>query len=136
MVRKRHSRPRKTPQIKLLLDEGLPPGRKLPQINSLFNVKHIRDDFNKGGVGDDILSKIAVDEERIIVTFNNKHFLPVLKKRLEANEEHPTIVGLSTALDTNQIDTKLASKLKQLSEKDKRGKFIKITKAGTTTWEG
>lgn len=59
---------------RLLLDENMPHRSEFPILNSKFDVKHIEDDFKQGGLADPDVYQLAVDQNRILVTFNSKHF--------------------------------------------------------------
>jgi len=45
---------------KLLLDENMPPRLEFPRLNGLFDVKHVRDDLNSGGLPDPQVYALAV----------------------------------------------------------------------------
>ena len=44
--------PRKFHKYKLLLDENMPGRQLFARLNELYDVKHIRDDLNSGGISD------------------------------------------------------------------------------------
>lgn len=98
--------PRKPYKFRLLLDENMPLAKSLPRLNSRFSVKHVVTDFDLGGISDLDVYKLAVKEKRIIVTFNEKDF-----KHLAGESKNTGVIGVSTNLPTEQIDTKLLSLL-------------------------
>ena len=87
---------------KLLLDENLRPRTRFLRLNSRFDVKHIRDDFNLAGLPDPDVYRLAVREQRILVTYNEKDFLPLVGTQNDGG-----VIGVSPNLTTEQIDTKL-----------------------------
>lgn len=121
MPSKRQSQVRHFPKAKLLLDEGLPKRNLFPRLNNFLNIRHIKNDLGFEGLKDKEVYQIANLQNRIIVTFNIKDFRPILK------EGQLSIIGLSPGLTTNQVDQKLTSFLKNLKEKDFKGKFFEIT---------
>lgn len=114
---------RKSHKPKLLLDEGLPPRLRLHQLNQNYNynVKHIKNDLDFGGLGDEEVYKIASKQNRILVTFNIKDF------RLILNKEGSSIIAVSTRLSTEQIDIKLCSFLREIQPSQFLGKIIRIS---------
>ncbi len=44
---------------KVLLDENMPARQAFPRLNELFDVKHIRDDLNSGGLSDQEVYNLA-----------------------------------------------------------------------------
>jgi len=121
MTARSRSGVRRAPKPKSLLDEGLPPRRDLPQLNQYCDVKHIKLDLRRGGATDAEVYRLASVEGRLVVTFNIKDFKP----RITRNGA--SVIGVSTGLTARQIDAKLASLVKQLSEKDFRGQYFSIT---------
>src|SRR5690349_2611812 len=91
---------------KLLLDENMPERQMFPRLNELFDVKHIRDDLNSGGLPDRDVYLLAVKLKRIIVTSNVKHFKDLATQRLEIG-----VIGVSANLPPQQVDTKLTALL-------------------------
>ena len=69
--------------LRFLLDEGLPPRKKLLYLNSRssFNVRHITHDYNKSGLTDQQILKIAEKDDRILVVldgdFNKKRQIQI-----------------------------------------------------------
>ena len=106
---------------KLLLDEGLPPRKKYPDLNNLHNVRHIKHDFRKGGIEDPEVYKIAKSENRMVVVFNTKDFKPLI------DASKPTVFSLSTSMTNKQVDLKLCKVLKNLKPHQKKGHLISIS---------
>ena len=59
---------------KLLFDENMPPRQRFPSLNEHFDVKHVSHDYNKGGIVDEEVYKIAYEQGRIIITINRDDF--------------------------------------------------------------
>jgi hypothetical protein len=62
--------PHKYHRYKLLFDEGLPLPQYFPQLNNLFDIKHVSRDFKSAGADDSQVYQLAVKEKRLIITFN------------------------------------------------------------------
>lgn len=110
--------PRKFYKFKLLLDEGFIPRARLPILNSRYDVKHIAIDFGKTGLSDDDVYKLATRQERLIITFNIKHF-----RKLVRNQAKTGVIGISANMPSGQIDKKLTSFLIRSKKKDLFGKL-------------
>jgi predicted nuclease of predicted toxin-antitoxin system len=59
---------------KLLFDENMPPRTQYPRLNEHFDVKHVSHDYNKGGVADEEVYKMACKQRRITITINRDDF--------------------------------------------------------------
>jgi hypothetical protein len=59
---------------KVLLDENLPERQAFPNLNERFDVKHLRDDLNSGGLKDHEVYALAKKQNRLLVTYNVKDF--------------------------------------------------------------
>jgi len=114
--------PKKFHKHKLLLDENMPDRRAYRRINSLFDVKHIRDDFKSAGASDQQVYEIAVQSKRLIITNNVKHF-----KTLAGKSQETGVIGVSPHLSPDQIDTKLTALLRKSSEKSLFGKYTSLS---------
>ncbi|MBA3723698.1 MAG: DUF5615 family PIN-like protein [Candidatus Levybacteria bacterium] len=112
---------------KLLLDENFEPRIYLPKLNRLYDIKHVAEDLHKGGIEDRKVYEIAVKQERIVVTYNEKDF-----RSFAHVSEKSGVIGISTNLTPTQIDTKLAALLKKTSSKSLYGAFHYIS--GETTF--
>jgi hypothetical protein len=87
---------------KLLLDENMPHRSEFPILNSKFDVKHIEDDLKQGGLADPDVYQLAVDQKRILVTLNSKHF-----RSRAGSKDDAGIIGVSANLPSSQTDAKL-----------------------------
>jgi hypothetical protein len=102
---------------KILLDEHLFHRRAYPTLNEHFDVKHIKDDLHLGGMDDLFIYKLAVEQERIILTRNVKHFRPLLR------EDFPGIIGIPETWSAARLDTALTALLIRHGPNYFRGKF-------------
>jgi hypothetical protein len=109
-------------KYKVLLDENMPLRTAFPNLNSKFNVKHIEDDLKQGSLADPDVYQLAVDQKRILVTFNSKHFRKLAGSRGDAG-----IIGVSASLAPSQIDTKLTALLTKSTPRALERKFIPLT---------
>ena len=107
---------------RLLLDENLSPRTAFPRLNGLFDVKHVRDDFQHGGLSDPQVYDLAVARQHILVTYNVKHFQPLAGSKAVAG-----IIGISANLPPSQIDTKLTALLTRSTPKRLAGTFTMLT---------
>lgn len=110
------------PKHKLLLDENMPQRQVFPRLNELFDMKHIRDDFHQGGISDSEVYQLALQHQRLIVTYNAKDF-----KELALRSTQTGIIAISPSLPLHQIDTKLTALLVRRSIKALYGKFTVLT---------
>jgi Domain of unknown function (DUF5615) len=78
---------------KLLLDENMPLRSDFTNLNGKFDVTYIEDDLKKDGLDDPDVYQLAVDQKRILVTFNSKHFRTLAGKKNDAG-----IIGVSANL--------------------------------------
>ncbi len=111
-------------RCKVLLDEGLPPRARFPQLNNLHTVRHIKHDLKKGGAKDSEIYRIAGKDRYVVVVFNTKDFEPLISSAT------PAVISLSTGLSNEQIDLKVCSVLRKLRPSQKRGHMISITNEG------
>jgi predicted nuclease of predicted toxin-antitoxin system len=107
---------------KLLLDENMPLRSDFPNLNSKFDVKHLADDFRQGGLADHEVYQLAVDQNRILVTYNSKHFRNLAGSRNDAG-----IIGVSARLASSQVDTKLTALLTRSTPHALEKKFTPLT---------
>jgi predicted nuclease of predicted toxin-antitoxin system len=107
---------------KLLLDENMRPRTRFPRLNSRFDVKHIRDNFNLAGLPDPDVYRLAVREQRVLITYNDKDFLPLAGTRSDVG-----VIGVSPHLTIEQLDTKLTALLVRSTPKSLAGKFTPLT---------
>ena len=107
---------------KILLDEDVHYRSYLPTLNSLFDVKHITEDYNQVGLKDLQVYRFAVKERRILVTFNTKDFreLALISRKIG-------VVGVSSNLPIDIIDKKLTALFRKATQKSLLGKLTVIT---------
>jgi hypothetical protein len=103
---------------KILLDENVQYRAYFPTLNSLFDVKHLTEDYNKAGLPDPQVYKLAVKEGRILVTFNIKDF-----EAFAVSSNKIGVVGISSNLPVDIIDKKLTSFFRKASQKSLLGKL-------------
>jgi hypothetical protein len=106
---------------KILLDENMPQRNRLPNLNKLFDVKHVRDDLGKAKLTDLAMYEPAVTLGRVIVTYNVKHFRPLAGLKSDAG-----ILGVPDRLPLPQQDTKLCAFLKKHTPHALAGKFVAL----------
>lgn len=119
--------PHKFHKHKLLLDEGFLLPEKLPRTNRRFDLKHVAKDLGKNGLKDKEIVTLASKEERVIVTFNIKHFNTKDIMGMISIRKSTGIIGISAHLTPDQIDGKLCSLLTKSNNKTLKGKFTAIT---------
>lgn len=93
-------------RFKLLLDENMAPRERFPILNSRHDVKHLVHDLGHIGISDDLVYTLAKKTQRLIVTFNRKHFAPMSRKSKEAG-----VIAIPPTISNGQIDTKLVALL-------------------------
>ena len=107
---------------KLLLDEGFPPRWYFPRLNERFDVKHIKDDFRKIGLPDTEVYAYAVQEKRLIVTYNAKDF-----RRFAQKSKNTGVIGVPALMPYYHIDNKLTSLLTNSSPNALQGKYTALS---------
>jgi len=112
----------KTSKPKLLLDENCRPRKRFPKLNSLYDVKHVAEDLHKSGLKDREVYELAKEQGRLVVTYNDKDFLPFADK-----SEDSGVIGVSPNLSTAQIDTKLVALLRKSNRKSLYAAFHYIS---------
>ena len=108
---------------KLLLDENMPERLAFPLLNERFDVKHIRDDLNNGGLSDRDVYHLARKQKRLLVTHNVKDF-----KRLVTSTDTAGVIGVPATLSPKIVDTKLTALLTKSSENALRGTYTALLK--------
>lgn len=111
---------------KLLFDENMPPRTRYPRLNKHFDVKHIKLDFNKAGVSDLEVYKVACAQSRIIITINRSDFEP-----LAGTEEDLGIIAIPDGQAAIRTDTKLTALLMKHRQKYFKGKVIALGRGKT-----
>lgn len=119
MIRRTH---RKFIKFKILLDENFSPRNKLPSLNSRFNVKHASKDLKLSGMSDPDIYEESANQNRIIITFNFRHF-----RELASKSKNTGVIGVSNNLELEQIDKKLTALLMKSTKGDLFGKFTYIS---------
>lgn len=113
-------------KYKILLDENVYYRAYFPSFNSLFDVKHITEDYNQVGLKDPQVYKYAVNLERILITFNIKDF-----RELAITSKKIGVVGVSSNLPADVIDKKLTALFRKATTKSLLGKLTTITGENT-----
>lgn len=113
---------RQRQRFNVLFDEGLYPREKLPRTNERHNIRHIKHDFNYGGLSDDAVYEFAKSQNRLIATLNIKDFRKLLKSK------DTGVIGISSTLTPDEIDKKLCSLLNKSRKGELYGKVVTITK--------
>lgn len=96
-AKKRTSRKSEKEILAFLLDEGIPPRKFLPRSDRRinFNLRHIRDDYDKGGLKDGEVLALAKKEDRIVVTrdkFRNRRLVQSTAIiRITGNAKHTEV---------------------------------------------
>lgn len=109
-------------RYKLLLDENLSPRERFPILNNRHNLRHLVQDFKQGGINDIKVYDLAVEEKRLILTFNRKDF-----EKMSKNNKSTGIISASTNVSDEQIDKKVTSLLSRKRKNELYGKFHHIT---------
>jgi hypothetical protein len=104
---------------KLLLDENFVIRSALPLLNRRYDAKHIAVDLNLAGLSDPKVYKLAIKENRLLVTYNIKDFEKFLK-----DDSRLGVIGVSANLSLAEVDKKLTS---LLSKSSKNSLFGKLT---------
>ena len=92
-----------------------------PRLNELFDVKHIRDDLHRGGFSDTQVYDLAVEQNRLIVTYNVKDF-----KDLANRSQETGVIGVPAHLPPHQVDAKLTALLMRSNGKALVGKYTAL----------
>jgi len=122
MQPRKHCMPKGFHKHKILLDENMRPRRRFPRLNSRFDVKHIDGDLHHGGLPDPEVYLLAVRQQRILVTYNIKHFLALAGTQADCG-----IIGISPHFtDASQVDAKLTALLLRSTPKSLAGKFTDL----------
>jgi len=107
---------------KLLLDENFPVRSYFPNLNSRFNIKHLKTDLHLSGLPDIDVYKLAKEKGQIIVTYNIKDFAPLVE-----NDPGGGVIGITPNLQPEQIDKKLTALLNKSTKKSLLGKLTTIS---------
>ncbi len=116
--------PKKFHKHKLLLDENMSPRIAFPSLNNIFDVKHVPEDLHLGGLPDPQVYQLAVKQQRILLTYNVKHF-----RQLAGTLNDAGIIGIPPHLTSAQVDTKLTSLLTKSTPNALQRKCTPLTQA-------
>lgn len=109
-------------RYKLLLDEGLSPCKDFQRVNERHDLKHVRDDYKKGGSEDPQVYELAKKTNRLLVIFNIKDY-----RDMALLSKDTGIIGVSRTLSEDQIDKKLLALLTKSKPGQLFGKYNTIT---------
>ncbi|MEU2829174.1 DUF5615 family PIN-like protein [Streptomyces lavendulae] len=112
--------PKQPYRHKLLLDENMPPRLLFPLTNERFDVKHVNIDLHQGGIDDLAVYRLAIREQRIIVSQNWRHFVKLVGTGQDAG------VIAVTGKDWTRMDSQLASMLTRHTPAHFRGKVLTL----------
>lgn len=100
------------------------PRTAFPNLNSIFDVKHVREDLRLGGLPDPEVYQLAVKQQRILLTYNIKHF-----RQLAGTLNDAGVIGIPSHLTSAQVDTKLTSLLTKSTPNALQGKYTPLSEA-------
>jgi hypothetical protein len=103
-----------------MLDENMSGRKEFLRLNHHFDVKHIRDDLNRGGYPDADVYTLAVTQGRIIVTANGRHFRNLVDKTSAG------VIDFPADWSDTQVDTKLTALLMNHGPTYFGGKYRKL----------
>jgi predicted nuclease of predicted toxin-antitoxin system len=115
-------------KYKLILDENVPSRRRLASVNERYDVKHIRDDFHPEGTSDPEVYNRAVEQKRVLVTYNVKHFKP-----LAGSQDDCGIIGLPPNVPRQKLDLKLVAFLTRTTPAMLYGHYVPLSRIENTT---
>lgn len=95
-----------------------------PRVNQRFDVKHIKSDLRKIGLPDEQAYALAIEQKRLIVTYNTKDF-----RRLAENSKDAGVIGVSALMPYPHIDNKLTALLTKSSQNALYGKYTALSEA-------
>jgi predicted nuclease of predicted toxin-antitoxin system len=106
---------------KLLFDENMPPRTQYPRLNEHFDVKHVSHDYNKGGVADEEVYKMACKQRRIIITINRDDFA-----KLVGTKDNCGVLAVPDGPAATRTGTKLTALLMQHGPNYFRGRLVPL----------
>jgi predicted nuclease of predicted toxin-antitoxin system len=106
---------------KLLFDENMPPRTQYPRLNQHIDVKHVSHDYNKGGVADEDVYKMACKQRRIIITINRDDFA-----RLVGSKDDCGVIAAPDGPAATRTDTKLTALFMQDGFNYFRGRLVPL----------
>ncbi len=101
------------PLPKLLLDEHVWQGLAAVLVETGYDVLHIIDTGQHGIADEDVLA-LATSQERAVLTYNTRHFVPLARQWYEASREHCRII-LSIQVSQGVLLSSVRSLLETLS---------------------
>lgn len=104
-----------------MLDENFVIRSALPLINRRYDAKHIAADLNAAGLSDPEVYKLAIKENRLLITYNVKDFEVLLK-----SDPRSGIIGVSANLSLIQVDKKLTALLNKATKNSLFGKLTLV----------
>ncbi len=87
-------------------------------------MKYVQDDLHLGGLPDPEVYQLAVKQQRILLTYNIKHF-----RQLAGTLNDAGVIGIPPHLTSAQVDTKLTSPLTKSTPKALQGKYTPLGEA-------
>ncbi len=87
-------------------------------------MKHVREDLHLGGLPDPEVYQLAVKQQRILLTYNIKHF-----RQLAGTLNDAGVIGIPSHLTSAQVDTKLTSLFTKSTPKALQGKYTPLGEA-------
>ena len=87
--------------IKLLLDEHIWQGLAEALTQRGYDVIHLNDTGHRG-IDDEPLLVFAAAQGRAVLTYNTRHFVPLIRLWYEANREHAGVI-LSVQLPSGEL---------------------------------
>jgi Domain of unknown function (DUF5615) len=106
---------------KVLFDENMPPRTQYPRLNEHFDVKHVSHDYNKGGIDDEEVYKLAYEQGRIIITINRNDFAKLVGVKYDYG-----VIAVSDGPAGARTDTKLTALLMQHGPNYFRGRLVPL----------
>ena len=103
-------------RIKLLLDEHIWEGLTEALAERGYDVVHINNTEHRG-IDDEPLLALAADEGRAVLTYNIRHFVPLVRLWYEAGREHAGVI-LSVQLPPGELLKRIERLLVTLSAEE------------------
>ena len=104
--------------IKLLLDEHIWEGLVDHLIERGYDIAHINR-LGKQSIDDSEVFDLAVSQDRAVLTFNHRDFVPIARERYERELEHAGLI-LSIQLPRGELLRQVVNLLSSLSAEELR----------------
>ena len=104
--------------IKLLLDEHIWVGLAEALTQRGYNVVHLNQTQQRG-IDDEPLLAFAAAQERAVLTYNVRHFVPLVRLYYETEQAHAGVI-LSTQLPQGELQRQVLNLLATLSADELR----------------